>query len=56
MTCDNDEDVMINDNMLVGVIVGLKNWIRFSLAVDPSDLKEGLSRIKAFGLRHAKLS
>ncbi|XP_014491778.1 probable aminotransferase TAT2 isoform X1 [Vigna radiata var. radiata] len=39
-----------------GVIVGLKNWIRFSLAVDPSDLKEGLSRIKAFGLRHAKLS
>ncbi|KAL9322437.1 hypothetical protein ACSQ67_010490 [Phaseolus vulgaris] len=38
-----------------GIMVGLKNWLRFSLAVDPSDLKEGLSRIKAFGLRHAKM-
>jgi len=47
---------MTDDNILVGVIVGLKNWIRVSLAVDPSDLKEGLERIKAFGLRHAKLS
>ncbi|XP_020229425.1 probable aminotransferase TAT2 isoform X2 [Cajanus cajan] len=39
-----------------GVAVGLKNWLRFSLAVDASDLKDGLSRIKAFSLRHAKMS
>ncbi|CAJ1956615.1 unnamed protein product [Sphenostylis stenocarpa] len=39
-----------------GVMVGLKNWLRFSLAVDPSDIKEGLSRVRAFGLRHAKRS
>ncbi|KAK2370653.1 Tyrosine transaminase family protein [Trifolium repens] len=39
--------------LLPGVTVGLKNWLRISLAVDPSDLEEGLSRLKAFSLRHA---
>ncbi|RHN75765.1 putative aromatic-amino-acid transaminase [Medicago truncatula] len=38
--------------LLPGVTVGLKNWLRISLAVDPSDLEEGLSRLKAFSLRH----
>ncbi|CAL0333851.1 unnamed protein product [Lupinus luteus] len=40
--------------LLPGVTVGLKNWIRITFAVDPCELEEGLSRIKAFGLRHAK--
>ncbi|XP_061368176.1 probable aminotransferase TAT2 [Gastrolobium bilobum] len=39
-----------------GVTVGLKNWLRISLAVDLSNLEEGLSRIKAFSLRHAKIA
>lgn len=39
---------------LVGVTVGLKNWLRVTFAVDPCDLEEGLDRIKAFSLRHAK--
>ncbi|KAH1104005.1 hypothetical protein GLYMA_13G295000v4 [Glycine max] len=39
-----------------GVAVGLKNWVRVSLAVDLSDLKDGLSRIREFSLRHAKMS
>ncbi|KAL1363071.1 hypothetical protein HN51_011277 [Arachis hypogaea] len=39
--------------LLPGVTVGLKNWIRITYVVDPSALKEGLSRIKAFSLRHA---
>ncbi|XP_057455535.1 probable aminotransferase TAT2 [Lotus japonicus] len=42
--------------LLPGVTVGLKNWLRISLAVDPSELEEGLSRIKAFSLRYAKMS
>ncbi|KAK2424613.1 Tyrosine transaminase family protein [Trifolium repens] len=39
--------------LLPGVTVGLKNWLRISLAVDRSDLEEGLSRLKAFSIRHA---
>ncbi|KAL5151783.1 putative aminotransferase TAT2 [Glycine soja] len=39
-----------------GVAVGLKNWVRVSLAVDLSDLKDGLSRIREFSLRHAKMA
>ncbi|KAG4960969.1 hypothetical protein JHK87_037602 [Glycine soja] len=42
--------------LLPGVAVGLKNWVRVSLAVDLSDLKDGLSRIREFSLRHAKMS
>ncbi|XP_061366123.1 probable aminotransferase TAT2 [Gastrolobium bilobum] len=41
--------------LLPGVTVGLKNWVRISLVVDSSELEEGLSRIKAFSLRHAKM-
>lgn len=42
--------------LLPGVTVGLKNWLRISFAVDRSALEDGLSRIKAFSLRHAKIS
>ncbi|KAG4386035.1 hypothetical protein JHK82_034510 [Glycine max] len=41
--------------LLPGVTVGLKNWLRISFAVDTSNLVEGLSRIKAFCLRYAKM-
>ncbi|XP_027342895.1 probable aminotransferase TAT2 isoform X2 [Abrus precatorius] len=41
--------------LLPGTTVGLKNWVRISFAVDTSDLAAGLSRIKAFSLRHAKM-
>ncbi|XP_061368174.1 nicotianamine aminotransferase 1-like isoform X2 [Gastrolobium bilobum] len=41
--------------LLPGVTLGLKNWLRISLAVDSSDLEDGLSRIKAFSHRHAKM-
>lgn len=41
--------------LLPGVTVGLKNWVRVSFAVDTSDLVDGLSRIKAFCLRYAKM-
>ncbi|RDX71020.1 putative aminotransferase TAT2, partial [Mucuna pruriens] len=41
--------------LLPGVTVGLKNWLRISFAVDNSDLVDGLSRIKEFCLRYAKI-
>nr|KYP53363.1 Tyrosine aminotransferase [Cajanus cajan] len=41
--------------LLPGVTVGLKNWLRISYAVKTSDLVDGLNRIKAFCLRHAKM-
>ncbi|KAI4325129.1 hypothetical protein MLD38_030552 [Melastoma candidum] len=40
--------------VLPGVAVGLKDWLRITFAVEPSSLKDGLSRIKAFCKRHAK--
>lgn len=40
----------------IGVMVGLKNWVRISFAVDPSNIVDGFSRIKAFCLRYAKMS
>ncbi|KAF1002908.1 nicotianamine aminotransferase 1-like [Apium graveolens] len=40
--------------VLPGAAVGLKNWLRITFAVDPAALEEGLERIKAFYLRHAK--
>ncbi|XP_020229357.1 tyrosine aminotransferase isoform X3 [Cajanus cajan] len=46
-----EESVII----LPGVTVGLKNWLRISFAVSTSDLVDGLSRIKAFCLRYAKM-
>jgi len=45
-----EESVVI----LPGVIVGLKNWLRITFAVDPESLEDGLGRVKAFCERHAK--
>ncbi|MED6146819.1 hypothetical protein PIB30_038220 [Stylosanthes scabra] len=45
-----EESVLI----LPGVTVGLKNWLRISFGVERSALEEGLSRLKAFCLRHAR--
>lgn len=39
---------------LAGAAVGLKNWLRITFAVDPAALEDGLERMKAFYLRHAK--
>jgi tyrosine aminotransferase len=41
-------------NMLPGITVGLKNWLRISFAIEHSSLEDGLGRIKAFYHRHAK--
>ncbi|KAJ7948347.1 Tyrosine aminotransferase [Quillaja saponaria] len=41
--------------LLPGVTVGLKNWLRITIAVEPSALEDGLRRIKSFNLRHAKM-
>ncbi|XP_048127035.1 probable aminotransferase TAT2 [Rhodamnia argentea] len=40
--------------VLPGIVVGMKNWLRITFAIDPSSLKDGLGRIKAFYERHAK--
>ncbi|KAL5793733.1 hypothetical protein ACOSP7_002327 [Xanthoceras sorbifolium] len=40
--------------VLPGIAVGMKNWLRVTFSIDPSTLKEGLERIKAFYQRHAK--
>ncbi|KAH7533392.1 nicotianamine aminotransferase 1 [Ziziphus jujuba] len=40
--------------VLPGFVVGLKNWLRITFAIDPSSLDDGLKRIKAFYERHAK--
>ncbi|KAL1830429.1 hypothetical protein ACET3Z_000080 [Daucus carota] len=45
-----EESVMI----LPGIAVGLKNWLRITFAIEPSAIKEGLERVKAFCDRHAK--
>ncbi|KAI3515478.1 hypothetical protein L1887_14374 [Cichorium endivia] len=34
--------------------VGLKNWLRVSIAADPKVLDDAIGRMKAFCLRHAK--
>ncbi|CAA2957651.1 tyrosine aminotransferase-like [Olea europaea subsp. europaea] len=39
---------------LPGAAVGLKNWLRITFAVELSSLEDGLERITAFTLRHAK--
>ncbi|KAH7860631.1 hypothetical protein Vadar_015879 [Vaccinium darrowii] len=44
-----EESVII----LPGVAVGLKNWIRITIAIEPSSREDGLGRIKSFCLRHA---
>ncbi|KAH7533394.1 nicotianamine aminotransferase 1 [Ziziphus jujuba] len=40
--------------VLPGFVVGLKNWLRITFAIDPSSLDDGLKRMKAFHERHAK--
>ncbi|XP_020238044.1 probable aminotransferase TAT2 [Cajanus cajan] len=45
-----EESVII----LPGTAVGLKNWLRIIFAVDPSDLEEGMKRVKYFCQRHAR--
>lgn len=40
--------------VLPGSPIGLKNWIRVTFAISPSVLEEGLDRITAFCMRHAK--
>ncbi|TMW96173.1 hypothetical protein EJD97_007787 [Solanum chilense] len=47
----HEESVLI----LPGKIVGLKNWLRLTFAMEPAILEEGLDRIKAFYLRHSKV-
>ncbi|KAI8012385.1 putative aminotransferase TAT2 [Camellia lanceoleosa] len=37
-----------------GIAMGLKNWLRITFSMEPSLLEDGLGRIKAFYLRHAK--
>ncbi|XP_009629469.1 putative aminotransferase TAT2 [Nicotiana tabacum] len=46
----HEESVIV----LPGVVVGLKNWLRLTFAIEPSILEEGLERIKAFCLRHSR--
>uniref|UniRef100_A0A2P2IVB8 Aminotransferase class I/classII large domain-containing protein n=1 Tax=Rhizophora mucronata TaxID=61149 RepID=A0A2P2IVB8_RHIMU len=45
-----EESVMV----LPGKVVGMKNWVRITFAIDPSALEDGLGRIRAFYERHAK--
>ncbi|XP_024990154.1 nicotianamine aminotransferase B-like isoform X2 [Cynara cardunculus var. scolymus] len=40
--------------ILPGVVVGLKNWIRITYAIEPSYLQDGIKRLKAFCERHSK--
>lgn len=37
-----------------GIYVGLKNWLRIAFCAEPSALKDGLGRMKAFCQRHTK--
>ncbi|KAL8468778.1 hypothetical protein ACS0TY_031827 [Phlomoides rotata] len=46
-----EESVLI----LPGSVLGLKNWLRLSFAVELASLEDGLERIKAFCLRHSTL-
>nr|XP_023889621.1 tyrosine aminotransferase-like isoform X1 [Quercus suber]POE64540.1 tyrosine aminotransferase [Quercus suber] len=40
--------------VLPGMAVGMKNWLRITIAIELSTLEDGLARIKAFCQRHAK--
>lgn len=46
-----EESVII----LPGLVVGLKNWLRITFAVEPSSLEEALERVKSFCERHSSL-
>ncbi|KAF8043339.1 hypothetical protein BT93_A1624 [Corymbia citriodora subsp. variegata] len=39
--------------VLPGAVVGMKNWLRVTFAVEPLCLEDGLERIKAFCHRHS---
>uniref|UniRef100_A0A2P2PNA8 Aminotransferase class I/classII domain-containing protein n=1 Tax=Rhizophora mucronata TaxID=61149 RepID=A0A2P2PNA8_RHIMU len=45
-----EESVLI----LPGVIVGMKNWLCLSFAIQLPTLEDGLRRVKSFCQRHAK--
>ncbi|KAL0354077.1 UNVERIFIED_CONTAM: Nicotianamine aminotransferase 1 [Sesamum angustifolium] len=46
----SEESVLV----LPGSVLGLKNWLRLSFAVELAALKDGLERLKAFCSRHSK--
>ncbi|KAK4787784.1 hypothetical protein SAY86_011617 [Trapa natans] len=50
MKLAKEESVIV----LPGIAVGMKNWLRVTIAVEPHSLIEGLERIKVFNKRHAK--
>ncbi|KAM7255971.1 hypothetical protein ACFE04_011712 [Oxalis oulophora] len=43
-----------NTIVLPGVVLGMKNWLRITFAIDPSALSDGLERIKCFYEGQAK--
>ncbi|KAK9076829.1 hypothetical protein SSX86_005163 [Deinandra increscens subsp. villosa] len=45
------EECMI---LFPGDAVGLKNWVRVSIATEPQVLEDGIKRMKAFCFKHAK--
>ncbi|RWR89590.1 putative aminotransferase TAT2 isoform X1 [Cinnamomum micranthum f. kanehirae] len=45
-----EESVVI----LPGSVVGWRNWLRITFALEPSSLEEGLGRLKSFCQKHAK--
>ncbi|KAJ4959100.1 hypothetical protein NE237_026211 [Protea cynaroides] len=40
--------------IIPGISVGLKNWLRVTIAVEPSSFDDALGRVKSFCQRHAK--
>ncbi|CAD6344013.1 unnamed protein product [Miscanthus lutarioriparius] len=40
--------------VLPGRVVGCKDWLRITFAIDPPSLEDGLDRLKSFCLRHSK--
>ncbi|KAJ4729760.1 Tyrosine aminotransferase [Melia azedarach] len=40
--------------VLPGKSLGMKNWLRISIGIEPSILEDGLGRMKSFCQRHAK--
>ncbi|KAI3875334.1 hypothetical protein MKX03_035778 [Papaver bracteatum] len=41
--------------ILPGTVVGMKNWLRITFAIEPTLLQDGVLRLKAFCHRHAKI-